>query len=219
MPIPHSFKAVLWDNDGILVDSEILFYELTRSFFAELGLELTPETWSLQYHGEGIGSREIALSLGGDPETIDPVLDARNKEYRVVLQNPPPIQPFVLETLHALRGSVKQGIVTGCHRDQLHLTHDHSGILDLFDIIVTADDCRATKPDPEAYLKAARGLGLDPSECIAIEDSRRGLHAAIAAGMPCIVVPTDLTAIQDFTGALSVEKDVSHILNYVQVEP
>lgn len=218
MTVLSNIKAVLWDNDGILVDSEILFYELTREYFAKLGLELTPDTWSLNYLGEGIGSREIALSLGGDPDKIDPILDARNKEYRVVLRKPPPIQPGVWDTLDALDGRVKLGLVTGCHRDQLHLTHDHNGILGRFEIIVTADECRVTKPDPEPYTRAVEGLGLQPEECLAIEDSKRGLHAALAAGVHCIAVPTALTAIQDFTGALAVEKNVMAILKHLAID-
>ena len=112
-------KAVLWDNDGILVDSEFAFHEITRSAFAGLGLELTKEIWGLRFLGEGTSSRDIAKSLGADPEEYRRVLDDRNVRYRELLrENPSPVRAQVRETLMQFKGRVKLGIVTGCHRDQ-----------------------------------------------------------------------------------------------------
>src|SRR5690242_19978970 len=87
-------QVVLWDNDGVLVDTESLFFEVTRAAFALLGLALTKEIWSTRYLADGKPSREIALALGADPASIDPVLSARNKEYRQLLSRPPIIRPF-----------------------------------------------------------------------------------------------------------------------------
>lgn len=208
-------KAVLWDNDGVLVDTESLFFETTRVAFAELGLKLTKELWGKRYLGEGTPSRQIALSLGADPARVDPVLNERNQQYRRVLASPPEVRPQVRETSKALSGCFRLAIVTGCDRAQLDLVHSSTDLLGFFDPIVTSDDCSHPKPHPELYRIALRELGVVPSECIAVEDSPRGVAAARAAGIACVAVPTDLTALLSFHGALSIEQDVSGVLKYL----
>lgn len=208
-------EVVLWDNDGVLVDTETLFYETTRVAFARLGLDLTKEIWGRQYLGEGKSSREIAALLGGDPARIAAIMDERNQQYRQILCQPPALRPQVRETLCELSGRVKMAIVTGCHRDQLRLMHRSSGLLGYFEAIVTGDECTHPKPHPELYLAALKVLGVSAGRCFAVEDSPRGLASARAAGVPCVVVPTDLTRTLGFAGALSVEQDVSGILRYI----
>jgi HAD superfamily hydrolase (TIGR01509 family) len=211
-------EAVLWDNDGVLVDTETLFFETTRAAFARLGLDLTREVWGKLYLGEGKSSREIAAFLGGDSSRIQPVLDERNQRYRQVLEQAPPVRPRVRETISRLSGRVRMAMVTGCYRDLLGLMHRSSGLLECFDAIVTGDQCPHPKPHPALYLAGLKALGLKPERCIAVEDSPRGLAAARAAGVACVVVPTELTRELAFVGALSVEPDVSGVLQYIQRE-
>jgi HAD superfamily hydrolase (TIGR01509 family) len=209
-------KAVLWDNDGILVDSEFVFYEITRAAFATLGLELTKEIWGLEFLGEGKSSREIAREMGADPAAYRQVLDTRNARYRELLrENPPPVRSQVRETLRRLCGRVKLGIVTGCHRDQFDSMHRSSGLPELFDVIITGDDHKEPKPDPGLYLEAIEALRLPGGDCIAVEDTKRGLLSAVNAGIDCIVVPTELTRMQDFSGALAVESEISDVLKHI----
>ena len=209
------FEVVLWDNDGVLVDTESLFFETTRRAFARLGLDLTKELWGLHYLGEGKTSREIAVLMGGDENRIAPTIEERNQQYRQVLGQPPPVRPQVRETLGLLFGRVRMAMVTGSPRDQLQLMHVGSGLLAHFDPIVTGDECAQPKPHPELYLTALKILDVDPSRCVAIEDSPRGLASSTAAGIACMFVPTELTRTGAFAGALSVEQDVSGILKYV----
>jgi HAD superfamily hydrolase (TIGR01509 family) len=209
-------EAVLWDNDGVLVDTETLFFETTRAAFARFGLELTQEIWGRHYLGEGKTSREIAALLGADGSRIGAVLEERNQEYRQRLQQAIPLRPKARETLSLLFGRVRMAMVTGCHRDQLQLMHGSTGLLGLFDAIITGDECSNPKPHPELYLAGLKTLGAVAERCLAVEDSGRGLAAARAAGIPCIVVPTELTRMLDFKGALAVESDVSAVLRHVQ---
>jgi HAD superfamily hydrolase (TIGR01509 family) len=209
-------EAVLWDNDGVLVDTEILFFESTRAAFARLGLDLTQEIWGRLYLGEGKTSREVAAVLGADASRVAPVMEARNREYLQRLRQAPALRPKVRETLSLLSGRVRMAMVTGCHRDQLQLMHASSGVMPFFDAIVTGDECANAKPHPELYLAGLKALGVVGERCLAVEDSGRGLAAARAAGIPCIVVPTELTRHLDFAGALAVEPDVSAVLRYIQ---
>ena len=208
-------KAVLWDNDGVLVDTETLFFEITQAAFTRLGLTLTKEIWGGRYLSEGRPSREIAAELGGNAERIGPVLEERNKQHRHILARPAVIRPQVPQTLEALTGHVRLAIVTGCDREQLDLVHQSTGLLAFFEVIITSDDCAHAKPHPELYLAALKAMKLKPHECIAIEDSPRGLASARAAGIPCIVVPTELSEGLNFEGALAVETDVSCVLRRI----
>jgi len=211
-----NIQAILWDNDGVLVDSETVFFKITRCAFARLGLELTEEIWATQYLGHGKGSKDIAECLGAHPAEINSVLKDRNEQYLIALGQPPEIRPKVRETLATLYGRVRMAIVTGCPRKELNLMHEQSGLLEFFETVLTADDYDDPKPSPAPYLAAVNALSLNATNCIAVEDSRRGFSSAIAAGIACMVVPTELTAMQDFSGSLAVEPDVSGILRYVE---
>jgi HAD superfamily hydrolase (TIGR01509 family) len=209
-------KAVLWDNDGVLVDTETLFFDITHKAFAELGVLLTKEVWGRRYLSDGRPSHEIAAELGADSSRIASVLEERNRQYRRILTQPPVIRPQVRETLSALAAAtVRLAIVTGCDREQLDLVHQSTHLIGFFEVIITSDDCTHAKPHPELYITALKVLNLPANECIAIEDSPRGLASARAAGVACLVVPTELTAGLDFEGAISIEKDVSGVLSRV----
>jgi len=208
-------KAILWDNDGVLVDTETLFFEATRAAFSSAGLVLTKDIWGAQYLSEGKMSKEIALSLGGAPDRVEPLIDERNSRYRLILRQPPQLRPLVIETLTALFGKVKMALVTDCRREQLKLMHGTSNVLSFFDAIVTGDESSHSKPHPAPYLAVMNALQVDPRDCIAVEDTPKGLASARAAGISCIVVPNELTQMLQFPGALSIEQDVSGVLKHL----
>jgi HAD superfamily hydrolase (TIGR01509 family) len=208
-------EAVLWDNDGLLVDSEALFFELTKAFFAEAGLEIDHEYWGLEYLGNAKHSTEIAIELGMAPGLVGSLLERRNEAFLARIRRPVSLMPRVRETIEALAGKVRLGMVTGSPRDKIELMHDSHRLLDLFEVIVTDDEVRNSKPHPEPYLKSLELLGLGAEQCLAVEDSRRGLDSAHAAGIACIVVPNALTKVQRFGHAYAVEADVSGVLKHI----
>jgi len=207
--------AIFWDNDGLLVDSEAVFFEMTRRFFADAGLEIDEEFWGIEYLGNARHSAEIALDLGLAPKLIRPLLDRRNAAFVERLQRPVSLMPMVRETIEALSGKVRLGLVTGSGRDKVMLMHAAHGLLDHFEVIVTGDEVEQPKPHPEPYLKAMAQLGVEPERCLAVEDSRRGMDSALAAGLRCIAVPNALTRVQCFDRAHAVEADVSGVLKHV----
>jgi HAD superfamily hydrolase (TIGR01509 family) len=211
-------KAVLWDNDGLLLDSEALFFEMTRSFFAGAGLHLDEAYWGIEYLGNARHSHQIALDLGLSEELAGPLLERRNAAFVERIRSSVPLMPRVRETFEALHGNVRLALVTGSPRDKVELMHGPEGLLDRFDVIVTDDDVRNAKPHPEPYLTAIDLLGLAPEECLAVEDSNRGLASAHAAGIACIVVPNALTRVQRFELAHAVEEDVSGVLKHLAVD-
>ncbi|NTV02180.1 MAG: HAD family phosphatase [Chlorobiaceae bacterium] len=207
--------AVLWDNDGLLLDSEALFFELTRSFFAEAGFVLDETYWGLEYLGNAKHSSQIARELGMPPGTAGPLIEWRNNAFVERIRHTVPLMPKVRETIESLSGTVRLGLVTGSPRDKVELMHGPEGLLRHFEVIVTDDEVDNPKPHPEPYLKALEQLGLGPGQCLAVEDSRRGLASAHAAGIDCIVVPNALTRVQRFEHACAVEADVSGVIRHL----
>lgn len=209
-------EAILWDNDGLLVDSEALFFDLTRAAFADAGFQLDSRYWGIEYLGNARHSSDIARELGMDPELAGRVLERRNEAFMKCLENPVPLLPEVRRTMEVLAGKVRMALVTGSPRDKVELMHRDSNLLDYFEVIITEDDISRPKPHPEPYLKALDRLGLQAAECLAVEDSRRGLASAHAAGISCIVVPNPLTRIQQFDFAFAVEERVSGVLKHYE---
>jgi HAD superfamily hydrolase (TIGR01509 family) len=209
-------EAILWDNDGLLVDSESLFFKLTRRFFADAGLHVDEQYWGVEYLGNAKHSYQIAGELGLAPELIPPLLERRNEAFVSRLRRSVPLMPKVRETIEALVGHVRLAIVTGSPRDKVMLMHGDNGLLDHFEVIVTEDEITNSKPHPEPYLKAMEMLGVEPSQCLAVEDSRRGLDSAVAAGLRCIAVPNALTRVQRFERAFAVEQDASGVLKHLR---
>jgi len=208
-------KAILWDNDGLLLDSEAVFFELTRSVFSGLGFELTTEYWGMEYLSRAKRTRQLARELGMASDLVEKAVEMRDRRFFDVLQRPIPLRPAVRETLDALSGRFLQAVVTGSPREKVELMHRHSGLEGYFDEVVTRDDVEETKPRPDPYLAAMRKLGLKPGECLAVEDSERGLDSAHAAGIRCVVVPNPLTRMQRFEKAHAVEDDVSGVMKHL----
>ncbi|NTV99157.1 MAG: HAD family phosphatase [Chlorobiaceae bacterium] len=207
-------EAILWDNDGLLVDSEALFFTLTRDAFAEAGFTIESCYWGREYLGNAKHSSEIALELGMSRELAKSVIDRRNDAFLRCLEQPVPLLPGVRETIKALFGKVRLALVTGSPRDKVEMMHRGNGLLDYFEVIITDNDISNPKPHPEPYLKAVERLGLEPRQCLAVEDSRRGLVSAHAAGIACVVVPNALTRIQQFELAFAVEDQASGVLRH-----
>ncbi len=103
------------------------------------------------------------------------------------------------------------GIVTSSRRDHFDVIHGRTDLLKYFDFVLTSGDFKRSKPHPDPYLMAIERSGLQPDECIAIEDSERGLEAATLAGIRCIVIPTALTRGCDFASAHRVVSSVTDV--------
>ncbi len=207
-------EVILWDNDGLLLDSEAVFFELTQSVFADFGFLLSEEYWGTEYLAKARRTRQIAGELGMKPDLIDRVIELRDRKFLEALHRPVPLRPKVRETLDFLAGRVKQGVVTGSPREKVELMHRVNGLGGYFDILVTQDDVSDPKPHPEPYQIALERFGVTPDAVIAVEDSERGLASAHAAGIPCVVVPNPLTRIQKFEKAYAVEDDVAGIVKH-----
>ena len=195
-------KGILWDNDGVLIDTEGLFFQATRNALTSAGVELTRERyveWSLR---QGRSSFDLLREQGWTLDRIAELRFQRDRAYSRMLANPPGgngpagnvpgLMDGIVEALTLLRAKFRMAIVTTSRREHFELMHQRSNLSQFFEFAVTREDYQRSKPHPEPYLTALERLQLSAKECIAIEDSERGLAAANAAGLHCIVIPSSV---------------------------
>lgn len=203
-------KGIFWDNDGILVDTEPLYFRATREVLAGFGVELTQQ----QFIDISLKDGRSLFSLVAEHLTtaeMDAARQARNERYGELLSREVRILPGVEETLASLHGRALMAIVTSSRPEHFDLIHKRSGLLKYFDFVLTRDDYVSSKPHPEPYLTALRKSGLQPDACRVIEDSERGLLAARQAGLRCLVIPSPLTRFGDFSSAERILADVREV--------
>jgi len=205
------FKAILWDNDGVLVETEHLYFQATQQVLGSVGIELSQEQYIELFLVQGRGAWHLAEEHGVAPSDIDRLRQERNALYAVFLGQAPRLVAGITRTLDELHGKYVMGVVTSSRKDHFDVIHRSSGLLKYFDFVLTASDFSRVKPDPDPYLRAVERSGVAPQACVAIEDSERGLVSATRAGVRCIVVPTALTRRSTFVGALRILGSVSEI--------
>lgn len=195
------FDAILWDNDGILVDTEELYLEATRDALARVGVELPREIFLEHFLVQSTGAWHLAEARGATAADVVALKAWRDGRYAELLASRPLLIDGAAEAVRVLGARYPMAIVTSCRRHHFELIHRETALLAAFRHVVCSEDVTRYKPDPEPYLHGAALLGVDPRRCLAIEDSRRGLLAAKAAGLTCWVIPRGLTVTQDFTAA------------------
>jgi len=204
-------RAILWDNDGVLVDSEHLYFEATRDALREVEVELTLDSYRDINLRQGRSCFDLARDQGVDDARIAAIKLDRDAHFRARVLQGVDLIDGVVETLSELHGRHTMAIVTSSHADNLHVMHRHHAIDHFFDLVITNADYANSKPHPEPYLLAAERLGLVPDECVVVEDSPRGLEAATRAGMACLVIPNELTRFGDFSAAARVLSNIREV--------
>lgn len=210
LPTPRSrYRALLWDNDGVLVDTERWYFQATREVLAAAGIPLS-ETDYLEYFLKQSGGL-TEFVRGVTESRLDELRAARNQRYQDYLQEKSLAIEGVRETLAKLQPHFAMAIVTTSRRDHFEAMHARTGFLPYFRFALTIDECVECKPHPEPYLKAVARSGFSAADCLAIEDSPRGLAAARAAGLDCWVIPTALSRNADFSAATRVLASVTEV--------
>ena len=203
--------TILWDNDGVLVDTEGLYFRATRAVLKTVGIELTPEQFKDISLRRGESTFLLAAEQGVSAEDIACLRAERDRIYSESLAAVLCVIDGAEEVLRSLHGRVRMGVVTSTRRRHFELVHATSGLLPFFDFVLTHEDYRQTKPHPDPYLTAVARNNLRPEECIVVEDSERGLAAATAAGLPCLIVLSDWTRDGNFGEAWGVVKSIRDV--------
>lgn len=196
-----NLKAIFWDNDGILVNTEPIFYRATKKILGENGIELTRKFYIDYCLKSNLSTFKLAEKKGFSADEIVQMRGLRNKLYGEMLKENVPVIANIKEVLEKLQRYYLMGVVTSSMKHHFDIIMAASGLRSFFDFEITQDDVKNTKPDPEPYLKALDHTGLKAEECLVIEDSERGLTAAKAAGIACYVIPTEISKGNDFSSA------------------
>lgn len=181
--------AVVFDMDGLMIDSERVSIACWSQGSQELGIAL-PDGFFLGMVGLGDRDCRALLQRHVDDARIEALFVRCHELYEARTQQGLPLRPGILELLDLLqRHAVPRAVATSTRQPRASRKLAASGLLAYFDVVVTSSDVQHPKPAPDIYLLAAQRLGVDPARCLALEDSPAGTRAALAAGMTAIQVP------------------------------
>ena len=207
------YDIILWDNDGVLVATEHLYLQANREALATVGIELNDADFARSSLSEGASVLELATHLDRRQRTN--LRDERNHRYHKLLESTDVTIPGIRTTLESLHGLYQMAIVTTSLGEHFAAAHRHAGLTRYFDFILTREDYRRSKPDPEPYLTALQRTGTAPSRCLVIEDTPRGLLAARRAGLDCVVVPAPQFKANDYYGATAIISNIRDLPRYL----
>ena len=188
------FDAILFDNDGVLVDTEHLYFRANQEALAGVGIDLDAAAYVQLFLREGTGAWHLARARGLGPADIDVLRAARDRRYYELVTGADVVMAGVADIVPALARRYRLAIVTSSEPAPFARTHARTGLLPHFELVLAQGDYARSKPEPDPYLRAVERLGVSPERCLVIEDSERGLRAAKAAGLRCWVIPSSLTA-------------------------
>ena len=212
-----AYSHLLFDHDGVLVNTEPLYLQAIQEQLATLGVVLTEADY-IQNMAVGVDPWMLARNAGCDEAAVDRLRNARNARYQQLLQNRPIRIAGVDAVVAKLATQFKFAIVTTSRDADFDLIHGLDGGLNQglngdpktkhapdvvrhMDLILKRSHYTNSKPDLESYVLALARFGIAPTQALVIEDSGRGLRSAVAAGIDCAVIDHPFTAAQNFAKA------------------
>ena len=193
-------KYILFDHDGVLVDTEPWYFRAGQRALADIGVTLDEEQY-LRDMSQGLGTWTRARTAGVDEQSISRQRAVRDAYYQEYLRTEAIEIDGVVDALAELSTYVRMAIVTTAKRVDFDLIHENRQIRQFMDFVILREDYELAKPHPEPYLTGLERFGAAKSEALVVEDSSRGLSSAVAAGIDCAVVANDFTKAQDFAQA------------------
>ena len=208
--------TVLWDNDGVLVDTEGLYFQACKRVLASVGIDLTLEQFKEISLRRGESTFVLATDQGATADDVERLRKERDRTHAELLAAQSCVIDGAEEVLRAIRGQVRMGVVTSARRQHFEAAHEKSTLIQYMDFVLTREDYTRSKPHPEPYLTAIERHDLRRDECIVVEDSERGLAAATAAGIDCIIVFSEWAKDGVFDDALAVVDSITRVTDIVR---
>ena len=213
------FRALIFDMDGLMIDSERLYWEVERALARSYGKEVRDETLWKMMGRRPIEGLRIFIADTGLPISPEEAFAYRDVRMREKYRNESEAMPGLFHILDKFYGRLKLAVCTGAQREFLEIVVDRLKIRTKFDVLQASDEIERGKPDPEIYLRTCERLGAAPDQCIVLEDSANGCLAGKRAGCYTIAVPSKYSSGQDFRPAeflasdlLAAERHISGVL-------
>lgn len=208
-------KALIFDFDGLMVDTEMPVYESWQALYRDHGHELALETY-VQCVGSTVQQFDPLTALQdllGDSVILDReettrIQHAGVRERSFSRNTLPGVRELIAE---AQQSGLGLAVASSSPTDWIEPWLERLALREAFDVVRTRDDVSEAKPSPELFLSAAQAIGVHPNEALVLEDSLNGLRAAQAAGMRCVVVPNAVTDGLDFSAATLVLKSLADL--------
>lgn len=214
--------AVVFDMDGLLIDSELITFQLYKEVCSKYG-----NSFDMAYYATLLGRNaahiesSLAKYLGSSNKAVDVMKEVHESIETRIKESGIPLKKGVKELLEFLKGyGIKMAVATSSSRSRAVAVLGKCDLLDFFEVIVCGDEVKQSKPDPEIFLKAVEAVGGKPSNTIVIEDSESGIIGAHQGGMKCINVP-DLKAPSDIVieKADYIAEDLIDVMTYIYKHP
>ncbi len=192
-------KYILFDNDGVLVETEPLYYKASKRALKEFfDVDVSFEQYmKLMTDGKGVW----VAAPNATKKQIDIARDQRDVYYQEYLKTENLAIDNIHKILEKLSKHYKMGIVTTSRREDFEIIHKNRGITDFMEFVLCVEDYKKAKPHPEPYLKGLELFNAKKDEVVVVEDSERGLISAFSANIDCIIVHNEFTKTQDFSKA------------------
>jgi HAD superfamily hydrolase (TIGR01509 family) len=213
MVFPRPVKAVVFDMDGLLVDTEQVVFEAMCASCHGLGVEMPMELFKRLVGLPGHVSDEIVREHFGPGLNLEAWREGVGRHFREISAAGVALKAGVVELLDHLddRG-LPRAIATSSTRPSVEHSLGGHGLIGRFDAVITRELQAHHKPHPDPFLKAAQALQVDPLDCLALEDSHNGVRAAAAAGMMTVMVPDMLDPTEEMHDlALHIARDLHEV--------
>ena len=195
MKFSQPLLGILFDFDGLILDTETPIFQAWKNKFKEFGKELHLNDWAqiLGKSNDDLGPVEDFLKAFPDPEVRKQILAEVSQEERALLHGRQPLPGVEALIKKAHEEGVKLGIVSSSDQEWVHSHLRRLGLLEYFEHTSCADEVEQAKPDPALYHLGLEKMGVESDRVVVLEDSPHGVMAAKRAGLYCIAVPNQLT--------------------------
>lgn len=210
-------KYILFDNDGVLVETEIWYFEANKNILKkELALNLEFDEY-MKIMARGGTAWEIAKKDGVSQKVIDSCRAKRDVLYQDFITTKDVTIPNVNKIIKKLNQKYKMAIITTSRREDFELIHKSRGITEYMQFCLCVGEYKRAKPYADPYLAGVKKFNAKKKECIVVEDSQRGLTSAVNAGIECVVVHNEFTKTQDYSKADYKIKTLDELENLLEI--